>query len=388
MLSKICKDPFRLFFPIAISLALYASCMWILFAFFQEGTYPGNSHARVFVAGFLHFSIVGFLLTAIPRFTKTDFLSKMELLFFIPPTTAVIFYSIVENSSFFWFFNSINWILLIVFGFRRFRKRAENPPYTFLFVGAGVVLSFISSFCIFLSFYTQDYNLDTIGYLLYYDASVLSFILGVGGRLIPGILGLTDIVQSQKKIYEKPIPFIQAVPKRIFLTLVVFICSFILEFLELNITAFILRALVITYFAVAYWGIFKSSKEKSWQKRSIKASVFFMAIAYWAVLAFPKHILSLKHLIYIAGYYTLTLLVASRVTLAHGKEGLELEKRIFPFGFVAFLVLFGAITRASITFLPGRLYMSHLGYAAALLFLATLYWGAVFITKMIKGLKD
>ena len=81
MLDILRKDPFRLFFPIATLCLLYGCALWVFFGLFNYGDFPVNEHTKLFIGGFLYFSIFGFLLTAIPRFTQTEFLTKLELFF-------------------------------------------------------------------------------------------------------------------------------------------------------------------------------------------------------------------------------------------------------------------------------------------------------------------
>src|SRR5215467_6399203 len=65
-------DPYRIFFPLGIILGLMGVSIWPLYYFGITQGYSGRAHAFVQTDGFLYAFIVGFLLTAIPRFTGTD----------------------------------------------------------------------------------------------------------------------------------------------------------------------------------------------------------------------------------------------------------------------------------------------------------------------------
>src|SRR5690606_19575329 len=150
---SLCKDPFRLFFPMAIFCLLYASGLWVAFGIFHRGSFPIETHANLFLGGFLYFSILGFLLTAVPRFTKSHFLTKGELLFSVFLIICVLFFFFTQNLPFFWISIFLGWTFFLVFGVDRFLQRKENPPFTFIFVGAGVLLGMLGSFLSFLYYF-------------------------------------------------------------------------------------------------------------------------------------------------------------------------------------------------------------------------------------------
>src|SRR5947207_8270150 len=65
-------DPYRIFFPLGIILGLLGVSIWPVYYFGLTEGYSGRAHAFVQTDGFLYSFIVGFLLTAIPRFTGTE----------------------------------------------------------------------------------------------------------------------------------------------------------------------------------------------------------------------------------------------------------------------------------------------------------------------------
>src|SRR5437879_5089050 len=65
-------DPYRLFFPLGIILGTMGVSIWPLYYYGVTEGYSGRAHAFVQTDGFLYAFIVGFLLTAIPRFTGTE----------------------------------------------------------------------------------------------------------------------------------------------------------------------------------------------------------------------------------------------------------------------------------------------------------------------------
>src|SRR5438034_7409234 len=65
-------DPYRIFFPLGIVLGAMGVSIWPLYYFGLTEGYSGRAHAFVQTDGFLYSFILGFLLTAIPRFTGTQ----------------------------------------------------------------------------------------------------------------------------------------------------------------------------------------------------------------------------------------------------------------------------------------------------------------------------
>src|SRR6185436_4722415 len=65
-------DPYRIFFPLGIILGALGVSIWPLYYYGVTEGYSGRAHAFVQTDGFLYAFVVGFLLTAIPRFTGTE----------------------------------------------------------------------------------------------------------------------------------------------------------------------------------------------------------------------------------------------------------------------------------------------------------------------------
>lgn len=370
MIEKYCKDPFKLFFPVALLCLLYGAMLWVFHSLLDIGEFPLEEHANIFFGGYLFFSILGFLLTAIPRFTKSAFLSKNELIFSILILILVLSNYFLGN-DYFWHSLTFGFLFIITFIFSRFKHRQENPPYSFIFVFLGIVLALIGT--ITLGF---DFN-ESLGKILFYDGMVSALILGIGTRLIPGIFGFSEIVKDQREKYENASSFIRAIPYHYFFLLIIFLLSLIYEYKEVQL-GYILRASVFSFIAIKYWSLHKPIPSKKWHGRMIKLSAIVLIIASWLLYFFPEHILSIKHLIYIGTYVLLTLMISSRVILAHAGIDLDIEKRKNPFLIIGGVIVFAALTRATAHLIPDS-YTNHLGYAGFLVAVAAIYWSYFFV---------
>lgn len=382
MLLKICKDPYRLFFPFACLMAFWASASWLSHVFWDLGAYPGLKHAELFVGGFLYFTIFGFLMTAIPRFTQSDFATPKEIYGSILLIISVLLAAVSSIPNLHWLILLFGWALLIPFAVKRFLKRKSNPPETFIFVGAGVFCGFFgTALTVVNNFYGWNLLGTTgLGKLLFYDAMTLALILGIGSKLIPGILGFTEI--EPPKSNETKLNFFKDTPLVLKVAVPIFILSFYLESKTDYLFAFVLRAAIVLYMAVNYWKLQKTQNDPKWHSRFLKVSALFVVVGNLMLPFFLSNIIAIKHLIYVGGFSLMTFLIASRVVLAHSNEGLGLERKFLPYASLTGILVLGALTRATAHLIPNS-YMNHLAYAGACYFLATGIWALIFIPKIL-----
>src|SRR3989338_9184364 len=73
------REPFRLFFPLAVGFGCLGVGHWLAYALGWRQSYSGFYHASLQVGAYMSCFIVGFLLTALPRFSATAPASNLEL---------------------------------------------------------------------------------------------------------------------------------------------------------------------------------------------------------------------------------------------------------------------------------------------------------------------
>jgi uncharacterized protein involved in response to NO len=121
-------DPYRVFFPLGIPLGVFGVLIWPLYYHGVTEGYSGRAHAFVQTCGFLYAFILGFLLTAIPRFTGTEPPGRriQYALAFVLGISAVAFefQSFPVGQTGF----AIAHFTLILMAARRFLRRRQNPP--------------------------------------------------------------------------------------------------------------------------------------------------------------------------------------------------------------------------------------------------------------------
>ena len=77
----------------------------------------------------------------------------------------------------------------------------------------------------------------------------------------------------------------------------------------------------------------------------------------------------------------MTLMIATRVTLAHGDHGYELEGSSKALKWAGILILAAMLTRIMAPFTMSA-YRRHLGYASLVWILAIIFWAWVFFRKI------
>jgi uncharacterized protein involved in response to NO len=137
-------DPYRIFFPFGILMGIAGVSIWPLYHWGVTSGYNGRSHAFVQTDCFLYAFIIGFLLTAIPRFTGTStpsrtvqyvvatFLGVAAVAFELQYFLAGHLIFVAAHAS------------VVAIAARRFRQRQHPPPETFVLVGVAMLAGMIA----------------------------------------------------------------------------------------------------------------------------------------------------------------------------------------------------------------------------------------------------
>lgn len=367
-------DAYRYFFPAGWLFGVWGVLLWVLFPWGLV-SYPGIRHPEIMMGGFFLCFVCGFLMTAAPRFTASFGPNAIEQ----RASWVLIgglFLSLL-NPQRLWFlvFVNITFIFLIVFMLRRFWARKANPPDSFIFVGFGLLSGLIGSGIMTLAEVVNvPTDLFNIGRIFFLQTYILCLVLGVGSRLVPALLGWA------------PLPTERALPPRIFLFVTLgigFIASYIVEVLFSVPLGNLLRAVVVTAIFVLFWNLYRLPQRKAFQTYWLWASAWMLLLGQWAMVVLPKFRVHLLHVIFISGLALMTLMIAVRVGLSHGKHEMSLEKNSKALFLGAFLILFAGLTRLSAGFAP-HIYQSHLLYAAYTWILGMVIWGWIFLPKILR----
>jgi uncharacterized protein involved in response to NO len=211
--------------------------------------------------------------------------------------------------------------------------------------------------------------------------------MGVGGKLIPGIFGHAPIIVLQRSAGTTSKPILKNIPTQLFVLGALFIVSFVMEIFANRTIGTGLRAIVVTFVALAYWKTLKLPQERGVMTIMLWLSAWSIVLGVWGYVLSPVYAVHAAHLIFVSGFSLMTLMVASRVTLAHNqnqetKERLEKKSKILLW--VGILVILAALTRVTAPFIDPLTYFRHLMYAAILWAVALLMWMILLVPRMWK----
>lgn len=358
------KEPYRLFFALGLVFLIWGASVW-LSQIWGATLYPVELHRSLVINGFVGCFMGGFLMTAIPQFSQTHKAYRIEVFAYLISSLTVPALILFERPSLAPLFSAFQAFILLLFIATRIFKRKSNPPYTFIFVIIGLGVWIFSSAAQFI-------NPSELYRSLHHEASIAALILGVGARLIPGILGHIDVVQAQKARYEDVESLLKTIPPGFMLLVFAFIASFFLQ----EIQSQWIQACVVGLIATVHWRIHQWPLRKTHLTWSLWVCALSIALSFLMQPLLNEAHIHITHAFFINGVVLLSLLVATRVICAHG-PGVAFENSRW-ISVMTGLILLSSATRVSAYFLPDS-YFTHLGYSSVLLVFAGVLWGVKFL---------
>jgi uncharacterized protein involved in response to NO len=376
-------DPYRIFFPLGIASGLAGVSIWPLYYFGLTAGYSGRAHGLVQTDGFLYSFIAGFLLTAVPRFTGTDNPSRFAQYFLA--AALIVSAAASERRAF-----AVGTAAFVVAHFtllsllaRRFMRRQQNPPSTFILIGMGLlsgslgaVLSCAVAWEVVSAFW------DLLGKRLLTEGMVMLFVLGVGGFLGPRLLGFAELPKFAPPIASggagRPPPARPiigsgqmrwaAIGSAILFSLVAEY-SFGLEWMAF------LRAAVVTAVVLGTLHLWRLPVARTTLSWCVWVAHWLIVTSLWLVALAPRYHVDFLHVLFIGGFSLLILAVGTRVALSHGGHDLGQERRSWPLRIGLTMGLTAMLARIGAPFAPVS-YFEHLALAALLWMAGMMCWGA------------
>lgn len=360
------KEPYRLFFPLGLIFLVWGASVW-LSQIWGSTVYPVELHRTLVLNGFVGSFIGGFLMTAIPQFSQTRQASQFEVFSYFFITGALPFLALMKLPYGVSALSALQSILLLSFLAPRIIQRKSNPPYTFIFVFLGLLLWLMAGLG-----QLWGHGPDELYKTLQHEAAIAALILGVGARLIPGILGHTEIVQAQKERYENVESLLKTIPFGFTLLVFAFVASYFLP----DVQAQWIQAGVVTLIATAHWRIHQFPSKRTHLTWSLWCCALSIVLSFLFQPLLGQAHIHIAHAFFINGVVLISLLVATRVICAHG-PGVKIEDSRWV-SVMTGLILLASATRVSAYFLPNS-YFTHLGYSSFILVLALAIWGIKFL---------
>lgn len=357
MLEKIQNEPYRLFFPLGIVLALGGVGHWLFYAAGWMSHAYGFLHANMQVMLYLPCFVGGFLMTAVPRFSATWTARRWELagaLALMTGITGALFNGrwLAAEALY------VLWLLLLArFIVTRFLKRqVDYPPIEFVWIPPAVFLGLCGTLVIILALAGRaGPGWMQMGRSMQEQGFLLALVIGVGGFLGPKLMGVHQMspvnAQNFKAEMRKKIATHAAGASLL-------IVSFFLEGRDGNVRGYILRAAVVTGMLV--WS--KSLNDKviagpSLFTRALSASFWMIASGYWLIPVFPKLQVALLHMVFLGGFSLMISCVSTMVVLSHSGRGELLHRPLWIFWLIAAGFTVSVSLRVGATFFAEHYFM-------------------------------
>jgi len=378
------REPYRVFFPLGILAGLCGVAVWPLYSFGVTATYSGRAHAMVQTYGFLYAFIAGFLLTAVPRFTGTEFPSRATQY----SLAAILLGSVVASELRAFEAGTALFVVahltLLTLLARRFVQRKQNPPPTFVQIGFALVAGAAGAMlAAAVAWELVPPSWDLLGKRLLTEGMVMLLVLGIGGFLGPRLLGFAPLPQHDVplKIERKNLrvlPFSVVASSLVGLAVLV---SLVAEYgFDVAWMAY-LRAAIVSTMVVGSLQLWRRPAVRTTLSWTIWTANWIIAAGVWIVAAAPGYRADFLHLLFVGGFSLLILAVGTRVTLSHGGHDLKAEQRSWPLRIGLTLGLIATLARIGAPFASAT-YFNHLMWAGLLWMAGMICWGGYIIATI------
>lgn len=370
------SEPYQWFFLSGWIISILGVGIWLFYQLNWLNFYPMSSHANIMVAGFLSSYVFGFLMTAVPKMSQTDSASQVEVYLGLWLVWLQVLVNYFWTDRVSYALASLQFAFILTFILRRMVKKQANPPSGFVFVLIGLLVGLSGSVILALPPGLISAEVYHLGKSFLYQAFILNLILGLGSRLIPMLSRVEGAVDIRTSVAESRIYY--------FLLAILLNSAFVIEaFLSPNLGYFLIFA-VVSFVAVKKFKVFNKRTMSGNLGSGIRVAVFMMAVGFLLTGLFPQYAIHFLHVTFIGGYSMLTILISTRVVLAHGQYNLTAElmdRHLIWFVFV-FLVL--ALGRAVSGFYPSERQLFHfilfLGWSAG-----CLIWAKSYLRKLLRA---
>jgi len=379
-------DPYRIFFPLGVLMGIVGVSIWPLYYWEVVGWYNGRAHGFVQTDCFLYAFIVGFLWTAIPKFTGAQppgrLIQYVVALLIVTQAVAFELRQFVPGHVLFLLSHGI----VMAVAARCFIQRRNPPPETFVLVGIGLLTGLMAAVFnagIALEWISPDF--DLMGRRLMPEGMILLLVLGVGGFLGPRLLGYAQLpnFQSIGKLENRTRPPLIVAWRQAFYALagLSIVASVVLEYAWNYAFLAWVRAAIITALVLLNIRPYRTPLTRTTLAWCVWAAHWFLIAAAWFVPSNPKYRIDFLHVMFMGAFTLLVLAVGTRVVLSHGGHSLMQEKRSWPLrvGLTTGLVALSA--RLAAAFLPSSFY-SHVAWAAVLWIAGMLIWGNFLLRRI------
>lgn len=359
-------EPYRIFFPIGAVFSLFGVGHWFAYGLGWIPKYSGHFHAAWQIELFMGSFILGFLMTAVPKFSNSFEASFQEILI------ALVIFSLIaaslefQNFELNYLFFGVLLLFLLMFIGRRFLAKAKSSrpgvalaPPQFVWIPFAILSGLIGSILMSVSLWGRiGASYAVIGRLLAEQGFVLSIVLGVGSFLGPRLMGSISTGSIKQNL----------------ILALLFHVSFWLEGYGHYLAGNLLRTAVAFIQLISSQALlFKLPNIRSLFTFSIFLSFWLLALGFLGGIVHPEYRVAVLHVVFLGGVSLLTFTVATMVVLSHSGHNQELSKPLWIFKVLLVGLIASLIVRSAANFIPEHFFIM-LAASSSIWFMSVISW--------------
>lgn len=374
------REPFRIFFPLAVVLGMIGVGHWLGYATGVTETYSGFLHGQVMAQAFMMAFATGFLLTALPRRTESAPPSALEIAIALVALATVTIGALLGRWALAQLAYAGLFALLLQFAVRRFlgHGAARRPPASFVLVPIGVAHGVAGALLILVATRpgAPPWAIG-LGRLFVEQGVFLSLAIGIGSLVLPLMAG------------EPPPADLAATPgerRKLagYAALgIALAASMLLETAGWIRLGPSIRAVVVAVGLGVGGGAWRPPRKPGLHRRLVWLAVWLMPVGLLGAGLAPDFRIAALHVLFIGGFSLMGFGVATHVSLSHlpnlDRLAVGRPPAIVGLG-VAMVLAMLARVGADAT----NSYFDHVGWAAALWIGGAAVWLAFLGPKLLR----
>lgn len=392
--EAIAREPFRLFFPLGILVGIIGVSHWLLYAKGMIEHYSGFFHSTVQMLLYMPCFILGFLLTAMPRFSGSPQASKGEVGYFFFLIIGILIFLRLES----WVIAELCYIGILLglvrFAMRRVPRRREKsassssaPPRELIWIPIGVFHGIVGTTLLILGQLRilPGWSI-LVGKPMMEQGFILSVVLGVGGFLAPRLMGTYQRREEPESLCHPALHNLNTPKARIYLYLLMGVLLFSSYWIQVLLSergGYFIRASIITLILVLTQSLCFRPKVKDLYVQLIWVSVWMVVIGFWGVVLWPDYRIAMLHIAFIGGFSLMVFAVATMVVMSHAGEGETLRRPLWIFWVVALGIALAIFKRAAVIVTPDA-YFKLMGMSATFWLLTAVSWVVFILPRIFK----
>ncbi|HYV57453.1 MAG TPA: NnrS family protein [Candidatus Nitrosopolaris sp.] len=363
------NEPFRLFFPLGVLLAWVGIGHWLLYSLGATRTYSCLLHGLVQMQGFMMAFAIGFLLTAVPRRTRTEPPSAIEIALLVAALVMSTAATVLER----WVVAETAYLalfaVLLRFAVVRLRgaEGARRPPAAFVLIPIAVLHGVVGAVLILRAMLPGvSASLMGLGRLLVEQGVFLCLAVGIGALVLPLMAGTPPPMDLGTVPGERRKAFLYAAAG------VAIGMSLVLEYMGWERLGPLLRAAVVTAGFGLGGGAWRPPHKPGLHRRLVWLAVWLVPTGLVVSALWPSYRVPALHILFIGGFSLMAFGVATHVALSH--LGLEALAAGRPRAVLVLAASFLLALAARLAADASNTYFDHLGWAAGLWITGSAVW--------------